>query len=335
MCTVLRIGVFRAKFDESLGSASDFGDNRRAARAENSMDDFRDTTEAVGYVPIEGPDQSNLVPTLMVIGGKAFGQSFTLDTESTDIGRSPNSRIQLDDDGISRHHAKVVRSGDEWVMVDMNSTNGTYHDGELIQVRTLTDGDKVQLGMGTILRFQFQDVVDERYHRSMYESKTRDALTGIFNRGYFMEAIEREIAFASRHSQTLSLVMLDIDHFKHVNDTQGHVAGDVALKHLCRAVLGIIRTEDIFARYGGEEFALLLRNTSSEMAFILAERMRRCIERLEIVHDGFRIPITISLGIASSSEDLNEVEPLIQVADERLFRAKNGGRNRTEAAIVD
>jgi len=299
------------------------------------VDDFRDTTEAVGYVPIEAPDQGNLVPTLIVIGGKAFGQSFALDNENTGIGRSTKSRIQLDDDGISRQHAEVIRSGDEWLMVDLNSTNGTYHDGELIQVRTLRDGDKLQLGMSTILRFQFQDVVDERYHRSMYESKTRDALTGIFNRGYFMEAIEREIAFSTRHAQNLALVIFDIDHFKHVNDTYGHSVGDVALKHLSRAVQDIIRKEDIFARYGGEEFALLLRNTSSEMAFILAERMRRCIERLEIVHDGFRIPITISLGIASTGEELTEVDPLIQVADERLYRAKNGGRNRTEAAVVD
>ena len=307
-----------------------------ADRAKDKLvDEFRDTTEAVGYVPIESQDQTRLVPTLIVIGGRAFGQSFTLDHDITNIGRGPQSIIHLDDDGVSREHAQVIRSKDLWVLVDMNSTNGTYHDGESIQVRTLRDGDKIQLGTGTILRFQFQDVVDERYQRSMYESKTRDPLTGIFNRGYFMEAIEREIAFAGRHGQTLALVLFDIDHFKHVNDTYGHSVGDLTLKRLCLAALDIIRKEDIFARYGGEEFALLLRNTSSEMAFILAERMRRCVERLEIIHDGYRIPITISLGIACTSENFNEVQPLIRVADERLYRAKDGGRNRTEAAVVD
>jgi two-component system, cell cycle response regulator len=300
-----------------------------------TLEDFRDTTEAVGFVPIDYKDQIRLIPTIIVIGGKAFGQSYTLDHDITNIGRGPKCNIHVDDDGVSREHAQVIRVDEEWVLVDLNSTNGTYHDGESVQVRTLRDGDKFQLGSGTILRFQFQDVVDERYQKSMYESKTRDALTGIFNRGYFMEAIEREIAFTGRHGQTLALVLFDIDHFKHVNDTYGHSVGDVVLKRLCLAVEEIIRKEDVFARYGGEEFALLLRNTSSEMAFILAERMRRCIERLEIIHDGFRVPITISIGIACTSEDIGEVQPLISIADERLYRAKNGGRNRTEAVVVD
>ena len=299
------------------------------------FDDFRDTTEAVGYVPLKTPEQRHLVPALIVIGGKAFGQSFTLDSDLTVIGRGPKSDIHLDDDGVSREHAQVVRAEEEWLYVDLNSTNGSYYDGEAVQVLTLRDGDKLQLGTGTILRFQYQDLVDERYQRSMYESKTRDPLTAIYNRGYFMEAIEREVAFATRHNHTLSLVMFDIDHFKDVNDSFGHSMGDVALQKLCISIQDIIRKEDIFARYGGEEFALLLRNTSSEMAFILAERMRRCAEKLDLTHENNPVSITISLGIASTCESISTAKDLITTADQRLYRAKHGGRNRTEAQVVD
>lgn len=297
--------------------------------------DYRDKTQAVGFVPLESLSGAQRTAAFIVIGGRAFGRSFTLEEEETMIGRAPECGIRLDDDGISRGHAKVVRADDEWIVIDLQSTNGTYHDGERIQIHTLEDGDKVQVGLGTILRFQYQDVMDERYQRSMYESKTRDALTEAYNRGYFMEAIERECAYAQRHGQTLSLLMFDIDHFKRVNDTYGHSAGDVALKLVAGAVANAVRKEDIFARYGGEEFAVLLRDTSSEMAFILAERIRRSIEKLEIEHDGRRIPCTVSIGISSTSSRLTRSSELIDAADERLYRAKGGGRNRTEAALFD
>jgi diguanylate cyclase (GGDEF)-like protein len=219
--------------------------------------------------------------------------------------------------------------------MDMNSTNGTYHSGERVQVMTLYDGAKVQLGMGTVLRFAHQDLMDERYAQSMYESKTRDALTEAYNKAYFLEAIDREISYAQRHGQTLCLIMFDIDHFKKVNDTYGHQAGDLVLKLVSRAVHRVVRREDIFARYGGEEFAVLLRNTKAEKAFILAERIRRVIEKLEVVHDGRRIPITISLGISNTAKNLQNPDAVIEAADEQLYRAKHAGRNRTEAPMFD
>ena len=301
-----------------------------ALAVEGDDDGFRDKTQAIGYIPLDEIAGSGRKATLIVIGGRAFGKSYPLDDEEIEIGRAPESHIRLDDDGISRNHAKVVRADEEWVLVDLGSTNGTYHDGERIQVHTLQDGDKVQVGLGTILRFQFQDEIDQRYQQSMYESKTRDPLTQAHNRGFFMEAIEREIAYAQRHGQVMSLIMFDIDHFKRVNDTYGHQAGDVALKLVSAAVLAMIRKEDVFARYGGEEFAVLLRNTPGDPAFIMAERIRRTIEKLEIVHNGRRIPCTVSLGIASTSDHLAVASALIEAADERLYAAKNGGRNRVE-----
>lgn len=294
------------------------------------------TTQAFGFIPVITPENKQRTAALIVLSGRSSGRSFTLGSDEVLIGRTPESTVRLDDDGVSRRHAKVIRSDGQWIIMDLNSTNGTYHDGERIQVLTLYDGAKIQLGMGTILRFQHQDVLDERFQQQMYESKTRDPLTEAHNKAYFKEAIDREVAYGQRHQQTLSLVMMDIDHFKKVNDTYGHQAGDLVLKIVASSVMGMIRKEDVFARYGGEEFALILRNTLPEMAVILAERIRRMIEKLEIVHNGRRIPCTMSLGIASMAAG-SKLTPdaLIEAADQRLYHAKAGGRNRTESPVFD
>jgi len=300
--------------------------------------DYVDTTKTnvFGYVPILGPAAAKAKrAALIVLSGRASGKSFSLGDEETLIGRTPDSQIRLDDDGVSRRHAKVVMSEGQWIIMDLGSTNGTYHDGERIQVLTLFDGAKIQLGMGTILRFQHQDEHDERFHQHMYESKTRDPLTEAYNKGYFLDAIEREMAYATRHAQPMSLVMMDIDHFKKVNDTYGHQAGDLVLKIIASSVMQIVRKEDVFARYGGEEFALILRNTNAESAFILAERIRRLVEKLEIVHNGRRIPATLSLGISPTHPDRSTSAQLIEAADGLLYKAKGNGRNRTEAPFFD
>ncbi len=306
-----------------------------AAVVGESGSDYIDTTKTnvFGYVPLLGNQAKERKAALIVLSGRASGKSFRLGDDETLIGRTPDSQIRLDDDGVSRRHAKVVRSEGQWIVMDLGSTNGTYHDGERVQVLTLFDGAKIQLGMGTILRFQYQDEHDERFHQQMYESKTRDPLTEAYNKGYFLDAIEREVAFAQRHAQPMALVMLDIDHFKKVNDTYGHQAGDLVLKIVAQAIMQGLRKEDVFARYGGEEFAMILRNTAPDAAFILAERVRRLVEKLEIVHNGRRIPVTLSLGIAMASSDRQTPAALIEAADGMLYEAKSSGRNRTEAPI--
>ena len=139
-------------------------------------------------------------------------------------------------------------------------------------------------------------------------------MTEAFNKRAFLAEIEKESGFARRHGQPLSLVMFDLDHFKKVNDTYGHQAGDLVLRSVASRVMETMRKEDIFARYGGEEFALLLRNTALEGAFIVAERVRRCIEDLEVTHNGRRIPCTVSVGVATLTEDIKSPDDLIEAA---------------------
>src|SRR5215470_3201348 len=146
---------------------------------------------------------------------------------------------------------------------------------------------------------------------------------------FFLEVLEREISRSQRHATTLALVLFEVDHFKQVNDTYGHMAGDTALKEICRRLRPRIRREDLLARYGGEEFACVLPDTTRSGAGIFAEALRILIERDPVLYLGTQIPVTISLGVAVHTPD----EPatthdLIRRADEKLYQAKNGGRNR-------
>jgi len=181
----------------------------------------------------------------------------------------------LDDDGVSRRHARVrLMNTGNVELEDLNSTNGTYYMGERISRQMLKDGDKVQIGSTAVLKFSYQDQLEEALQKNLYESATRDGLTRLYNKKYFQEALDKEYAYAARHRVPLAVVMLDVDHFKKVNDTYGHPAGDYVLQKLSQVVLGVVRTEDIVARYGGEELALILRQSTEEAANRCAERIR-------------------------------------------------------------
>lgn len=291
---------------------------------------------AIHEIPSLDPEiEAPRSAALICISGRSIGQMFLLSKTESVIGRAPECDIFLDDEGVSRHHAKVIRQDDTVILMDLGSTNGTYAEGERIQVVTLTDGAKVQVGTATILQFRFQDQREMEFHTLMQTFKTHDPMTEAFNKRAFLTEIEKEAGFARRHEQPLSLIMFDLDHFKKVNDTYGHVAGDLVLRSVSQRVMETMRKEDIFARYGGEEFALLLRNTDLEAAFIVGERIRRCVESLEVTHDGRRIPCTISVGVAVLDEAIKRPVDLIEAADQRLYQAKRRGRNRTEAALFD
>jgi diguanylate cyclase (GGDEF)-like protein len=297
--------------------------------------DDEDRTQVHSVPPLEPEGTVHRTAALICISGRSIGQMFLISKEETTIGRAPECDVFLDDEGVSRHHAKIIRQDDTLILMDLGSTNGTYSEGERIQVFTLDDGAKIQVGTATILQFRYQDQREMQFHALMQTFKTHDPMTEAYNKRAFLTEIEKEAGFAKRHNQPLSLIMFDLDHFKRVNDTYGHQAGDLVLRSVARKVTETIRKEDIFARYGGEEFALLLRNTDIEGAFIIAERVRRAIEDLEVTHNGRRIPCTVSMGIARLDGSITRPSDLIEAADERLYQAKRKGRNRTEVALFD
>jgi two-component system cell cycle response regulator len=261
-----------------------------------------------------------------------IGRMFKLDRPEVVIGRSTESSFQIEDDGISRKHAKVMVGPDgKFQLVDLGSTNGTYLNGGRVNVSALDDGDKIQIGSNTVLKFSLQDQLEEQYQKSIYESATRDGLTRIFNKKYFMDNVRKEFAYCLRHRQPLSVVMFDVDHFKLTNDTYGHQAGDYVLSRIAQKVNETIRTEDLFARYGGEEFALMLRESAHVQAQQCAERCRHAVDSAEFSFGGTPIHVTISVGIATLLDsDFVQPEDLIAEADKYLYRAKQRGRNRVE-----
>lgn len=164
-----------------------------------------------------------------------------------------------------------------------------------------------------------------------------DPLTKVYNRRYLERRLDEEVARSKRYSLELSVLMLDIDHFKRVNDTYGHQAGDVTLATLSRLVKTSLRDLDVVARYGGEEFLVICTNTGIDGAALVAERLRHLVESHQIgIPDGsggsHAIQISISIGVASLSASVDSKEKLVQAADQALYRAKEGGRNRVIVA---
>lgn len=170
----------------------------------------------------------------------------------------------------------------------------------------------------------------------LQELASRDGLTGLFNHRHFQEALARELDRAGRHSHPVSLVLFDIDHFKVVNDTYGHPAGDAVLQALSQRALELLRPSDILARYGGEEFAVILPETGEKGAFVLAERLRRGIEQMHIVAEGHTLSVTVSLGVSTWTPKRRGVgkAELVAAADSALYRSKKNGRNRSSAEVL-
>ena len=223
---------------------------------------------------------------LVVLAGASVGEMYKVDGDKTIIGRGQKAQVRLLDDGISREHAQLVVEGSKIFLQDLGSTNGTFCNGLKVDRRELADGDKILVGSTTILKFTYHDNLDEIFQKQMYESALRDGLTKAFNKKYFTDRLESELTFALRHESPLVLVMFDIDHFKKVNDTHGHQAGDLVLSEIATLLTGALRAEDVFARYGGEEFAVICRGTDLTQAQIVGERMRKAVEKHRFVVRG-------------------------------------------------
>ena len=273
---------------------------------------------------------------LIVIRGLNVGEMYKLAKQEMIVGRGQNADVEILDDGISRRHATVRFVEERVLLEDLGSRNGTFVNGQRIDGPTeLRDGDKIQLSSGTILKFTYADRLDESFQRRMYESSLRDGLTKAFNRKYFLDRLEREFRFAKRHRQPLALIMIDVDGFKALNDTHGPVAGDDVLSELAAEAHRAIRSEDVLARYGGDEFAIVCRATDAAGAAVFAERLRAGIATHPFTHDEVAIPVTVSVGVAGLSAEHTDSMALLAAADNALYAAKRGGRNRVQVAGGD
>ncbi len=268
------------------------------------------------------------IPCFVQIYGKDIGRKYPLDKVQTTIGRGPDNGIVCDMDNVSRTHCKIYAGAGGNYIEDMGSTNGTFvNDEELTSRRKLKNGDFVKVG-GVIFKFIDGDNIEQLYYEEIYRMAIIDGLTQTYNKRYFLEFIDREMARCARYQRPLALIMFDIDHFKKVNDEYGHLAGDFVLKKLSISIsTKNIRKEECFARYGGEEFAILLPDTPADRGVILAEKIRQMIEETRYEFEGNIIPVTISMGVTQMAKG-DSVDSFIERADEKLYEGKQGGRNR-------
>ncbi len=270
---------------------------------------------------------------LVRMDGSDVGQVTTLTGTDLQIGRLARNYLHLPFEGVSRQHGRLVwQDGAYWVE-DLASANGTFVQGTRVTRHRLSDGDVVQFGPRVVFRYSVTDTGEEKILRQLYESSVKDALTTCFNRDYFNERLKAEVAYAKRHETELSLVLFDLDHFKNVNDTYGHPAGDAVLISTVNALSKTLRTEDVLARYGGEEFAVILRGIELSLAAGVADRLRALVEGAIVKHDEHVIRITLSAGCSSlASAPEPTIERLIEQADRRLYAAKHAGRNRIDSS---
>ncbi len=331
----------------SGGSNRDGDAPDKSSRADlpspKASDRRRDGLPKLGVRPTSDPESTKIQtspkvvsaikrdrPFLIVIGGVNVGEMYPLRQQEIVVGRARDATVRFDDEGVSRYHARLTCLENEVRIEDLRSANGTLVNGErLAAPRALADGDKITLGSITILKFTYSDDLDETFQRRMLDASLRDGLTKAYNKSYFMERLDKELVFARRHDTALSLIMLDVDHFKRINDTYGHPAGDAVLIRIARVALDALRKEDIFARYGGEEFAVICRGVDALNAGHAAERLRKLIAATHTDHAGMDLEVTVSLGVAEW-QDVNAESPaqLISAADAALYEAKRSGRNR-------
>lgn len=283
----------------------------------------------VAAIPEIATDKKEKHPYILFQQGPLFGKMVLLQTGSVVLGRSADADITIDDEGISRRHVRLDYKKGKTIITDMGSTNGTYVNGERIAETELQHEDKIQLSSSTLIKYIYADKLDESTQQELYNMGHRDPLTNAYNKRHFLDRLKGEFSFAMRNEAPLSLVMFDIDHFKQVNDTYGHPAGDFVLMRLGALAHSIIREEDVFARYGGEEFTLILKGTDAEGAKILAERLRRLVDEHDFVFEGQSIPVTVSVGVTTlQGKNLSDWDAMIKTTDQRLYQSKHQGRNR-------
>jgi two-component system, cell cycle response regulator len=260
--------------------------------------------------------------------GPGMGNRYTLADASLVLGRGGDCDIRINDHSVSRRHARIQPGADGYYAVDLQSTNGTFVNDQPASMYKLKDGDYLRVG-NCIYRFLIGGNVEAEYHEEIYRLTIIDALTDIHNKRYLTEFLDRELARSGRYCRPLSLVMIDIDRFRLINEALGHLGGDFTLRELAARIKGNIRKEELFARYGGEEFAVVLPETTSEGAAILGERLRVAIEKQSFRYEDKLYNVTISVGIATTAGD-ETLTPavLLRLADEKLYQAKNEGRNR-------
>jgi two-component system cell cycle response regulator len=269
----------------------------------------------------------------IMVNGGIPGAMLQLAASGSRIGRSIDNNIQLPDESVSRYHAFVGHDDEDRIrLTDLGSTNGTYINGRRLPPRTpacLRDGDRIQLGSKLVVKFVRPDPSEEKFQREMFERTVRDTLTGLYNRSYFLGEVGSLGDRGALRGLGMAILMIDIDHFKRINDQHGHEIGDKTLCDVAAVLRHSLRGDDLIARYGGEEFVAALPVAAPDAAAERAERIRSALADRQFLVSGTPLEVTVSVGVAyAPAARQRSVPSLIATADRGLYQAKNAGRNR-------
>jgi diguanylate cyclase (GGDEF)-like protein len=265
---------------------------------------------------------------LVQYSGDTLGRRYLLDAPEITVGRLPTNGIVIQDDSVSREHAKIIARDNTVAIEDLGSSNGTFiQDTPVTSLATLKDGDILRVG-NILLKYFAHDNIEKVFHDNLYRMATIDAGTQLFNKKYLLETLDSEFRFCSVYARPLSVIYYDLDFFKKVNDVHGHSCGDYILRECAQIAKSCMRADDILARYGGEEFVAVLPNTDSRTAATLAERIRTAIAGYAFVFEGKALTQTVSLGVAQNRPEFTTALDLLNDADRKLYQSKHAGRNQ-------
>lgn len=277
----------------------------------------------------KGPfDNGGARPSLTVLTGYDAGRIHVLDSYETLVGRADECDIQVLEPTISRRHAHFIATSDGVEVFDLRSRNGVTINGNRIQRQWLKEQDVVGLGGKISFKFAYVTESDFRYQEQLFDNAVHDSLTRVYNKRYFLGVLGQYLLTARKKLDALTLMMLDLDHFKVINDTHGHQVGDAVLRHVSTLIRQESRNNDVIGRYGGEEFIILLTDVDAESAVRIAERIRKTIHQNTLNINNLHVKLTASIGVATAVEADGSADRLIALADERLYIAKRRGRNR-------
>jgi diguanylate cyclase (GGDEF)-like protein len=257
-----------------------------------------------------------------------LGRRYLLKEGVLTIGRGSTNHIVVGSDAVSRQHAQLERRGNDFLVSDLNSTNGTFINNERQRTRNsrLNRGDQIRVG-DTVFKYLSGSDIEAQYHAVIGHMAVTDGLTNLSNRKHLDTLLAEEIQRAHRHNRELSVLMLDIDHFKTINDAHGHLAGDRVIAGLAHLLRQRLRSDDKLGRYGGEEFCAVLPETGLENAIVIADTLRTLVATHPFPADAKRLAVTVSIGVAVLKPQM-QIAELYRAADEMLYRAKKQGRNQ-------
>ena len=264
-------------------------------------------------------------PHLLILSGPELGTAVELGNVPLEIGRDAECAVTLTSDGVSRKHARVQLIFALYFVTDLASTNGTFVNDQRVSMAQLNDGDLLRIG-DSVLKF-VTNHLEVQYTKRALDLATTDALTGVANKQQFDMSFEKARNMAEKSGRRLALVLFDIDHFKLINDSFGHAAGDLVLASAARIIAAALPVEASLYRVGGEEFAIVLPDTDRAAGLAQAEQIRSVVAQESIEHQGRRVPVTISLGVAELGAGESSAD-IYGRADQRLYASKNAGRNR-------